>query len=320
MSGTSLMLQPLPPFLPEIVYSAVIKSLDAGELSIQERIKMLLDLPNDKLAILVPPGLPLLPVVDNDLIPGNLNFAQVSSKETPSVSLPGRTWCEEVLVGDCQFDVSFLISHLYSDAEYRQQASIFKFMLGPRVTNVSKTFCESVNKTLGDNGKKVLQAYDITSDLSDDEGLYRILKFCTDISFFAPAIALAKGWPGNAHVYHFNEPNPWDGAWKGEAGHVLDVAYLFQNYNDFLDEAQRQVAVQFAGDFIKFMNGKVGWPAFGAKEGAQVYGPSGKGFTSDYVEGVAASASGRKNTVYELAKDIGLDNLAGAWGAFLTGK
>jgi carboxylesterase type B len=193
-------------------------------------------------------------------------------------------------------------------------------MLGPRVTNVSKTFCESVNKTLGDNGKKVLQAYDITSDLSDDEGLYRILQFCTDISFFAPAIALAKGWPGNAHVYHFNEPNPWDGAWKGEAGHVLDVAYLFQNYNDFLDEAQRQVAVQFAGDFIKFMNGKVGWPAFGAKEGAQVYGPSGKGFTSDYVEGVAASASGRKNTVYELAKDIGLDNLAGAWGAFLTGK
>jgi hypothetical protein len=118
MSGTSLMLQPLPPFLPEIVYSAVIKSLGAEELSNQDRIKMLLDLPNDKLAILVPPGLPLLPVVDNDLIPGNLNFAQVSSKETPSVSLPGRTWCEEVLVGDCQFDVSFLISHLYPGAEY----------------------------------------------------------------------------------------------------------------------------------------------------------------------------------------------------------
>ncbi len=98
------------------------------------------------------------------------------------------------------------------------------------------------------------------------------------------------------------------------------MAYLFQNYNDFLDEAQRQVAVQFAGDFIKFMNGKVGWPAFGAREGAQVYGPSGKGFNSEYVEGITASASGRKNTVYELAEDIGLDNLAGAWGAFLTGK
>jgi hypothetical protein len=104
------MLQPLPPFLPEIVYSAVIKSLDAEDLSSEERIKKLLDLPNDKLAILVPPGLPLLPVVDNEIIPGNLNFDQVSSKETPSVSLPGRTWCEEVLVGDCQFDVSFLRS------------------------------------------------------------------------------------------------------------------------------------------------------------------------------------------------------------------
>ncbi len=66
-------------------------------------------------------------------------------------------------------------------------------MLGPRVTGVSKTFCDSVNKTLGENAEKVLQAYDITSDLSDDEGLYTILKFSTDISFFAPAIALAKG-------------------------------------------------------------------------------------------------------------------------------
>lgn len=193
-------------------------------------------------------------------------------------------------------------------------------MLGPRTAGVAKTFCDSIHKTLGDSSNKVLDAYGINPNLSDDEGLYKILKFSTDINFFAPAIAIAKGWPGKSFVYHFNEPNPWDGAWKGEAGHVLDVAYLFQNYNEFLDEAQRQVAVTFAGDFIKFMNGKSAWATFGSKEGAQCYGPSGKGFTAEFVEGVATEKSGRRNTIYELAEDFGLGSLAGAWSAFFTGQ
>jgi len=192
-------------------------------------------------------------------------------------------------------------------------------MLGPRTAGVAKAFCDSVHKTLGDNGQKVLEAYNINPNQSDKDGLYNILKFATDISFFAPAIAFAQGWPGKAYVYHFDEPNPWDGEWKGEAGHVIDIAYLFQNYNDFLDEAQRQVAVSFAGDFIKFMNGKSAWTSFGLQEGAQVYGPSGKGFTSDFVEGIATEKSGRRHTIYELADDLGLDALDGAWSAFFTG-
>jgi hypothetical protein len=193
-------------------------------------------------------------------------------------------------------------------------------MLGPRIVGVAKAFCDSIHKTLGDNGNKVLDAYGISPNLSDDEGLYKILKFSTDINFFAPAIAIARSWPGKSFVYHFNEPNPWDGAWKGKAGHVLDVAYLFQNYNEFLDEGQRRVAITFAGDFIKFMNGKSAWAPFGSKEGAQCYGPSGKGVISEYVEGVATEKSGRRNTIYELAENIGLDGLAGAWSPFFTGQ
>lgn len=99
-------MQPLPPPVSEFVYSVAIKSLGAEELSSKERIQKLLDLPADQLATFLPPGLPLMPIVDNDLIPGNLNFGEVSSKEDPAVPMPGRKWCEELLVGDCQFDVS----------------------------------------------------------------------------------------------------------------------------------------------------------------------------------------------------------------------
>jgi hypothetical protein len=106
MSGTPLMLQPLPSPVGDFVYSNVIKSLDAESLSSQGRIQKLLDLSNEALATLVPPSLPLLPIVDGEIIPGNINFAEISSKEGPSVSIPGRRWCEELLIGDCQFDVS----------------------------------------------------------------------------------------------------------------------------------------------------------------------------------------------------------------------
>ena len=203
---------------------------------------------------------------------------------------------------------------------YLRQGTIFKFMLGPRAVGATKAFCASIRKSLGKDAANVLDAYGIDEDRSDTDGLYNILSFVNDVSFFAPVIALARGWPGKAYVYHFNEPNPWEGEWEGETGHVLDVAYLFQNFNEFMDPAQKEVATQFAGDFIKFMYGKSAWAPFGTKEGAQVYGPSGKGVASQYIEGVAADMSGRRNHIYELAASIPLHELAGAWIAFFTGS
>jgi len=109
MSGTALIISPLPPQVPEFVYANAMKSLGAQELSSQERIQKLLDLPAQDLASLIPPSLPLMPVTDGDLLPGPVNFEQMSSKEDPSgVPMPGRQWCEELLIGDCQFDVCFL--------------------------------------------------------------------------------------------------------------------------------------------------------------------------------------------------------------------
>jgi len=108
MSGTALMLQPLPLPVSELVYSNVIKSLGAEDLSSQERIKKLLDLPNEELVTLVPPNLPLLPIVDGGVIAGNFSYAEISSKEGTAISMPERSWCEELLIGDCQFDVSSL--------------------------------------------------------------------------------------------------------------------------------------------------------------------------------------------------------------------
>jgi hypothetical protein len=196
-------------------------------------------------------------------------------------------------------------------------------MLGPRTINIAKGFCDSIEKSLSSHpsgAEKLRNAYGITPELSDPVALRNVLQFATDIGFFAPAITFAQGWPGRSYLYHFNEGNPWDGQWKGDATHVLDIAYVFQNYNQDLEPPQKEVAVRFASDFIKFMNGKLECKPFQEVEGALVYGPSANGNCAQYVEGIASEKSGRNDTILKLAMDIGLEDLAAAWGNFLQGN
>jgi carboxylesterase type B len=200
-------------------------------------------------------------------------------------------------------------------------------MLAHRKVGIAQSFSKSIKKSLAHrplHAKTLLQAYGITPNLPDQIALHSILAFGTDIEFFAPAISLAKGWRGNAYVYHFNEPNPWDGEWKGEATHILDVAFLFQNYNEFLPPSQKDMAVKFASDFIQFVNGEAPWAVFETdNQGAMVYGPSLERISavwSSYVEGKPKQQSGRTSTIFKLGEGIPLDELSAAWGDFLAGE
>lgn len=62
-----------------------------------------------------------------------------------------------------------------------------------------------------------------------------------------------------AFLCRFNCPNPWDGAWKGHATHILDLAFLLLNYNQYLSKGQQQAAERFADDVIACARG----PALG---------------------------------------------------------
>jgi hypothetical protein len=107
MSGNTLMMRPLPPPLSEFVYSSIMQNLGLGALSSTDRITALFKVPVPKIIEAGASGLPLLPVVDSDSVPCAPTFAQVGSKvEDPALSMPGRSWCKELLIGDCQFDVS----------------------------------------------------------------------------------------------------------------------------------------------------------------------------------------------------------------------
>jgi hypothetical protein len=56
-----------------------------------------------------PPGTPLHPVVDGDIIPTGATFRDIVDRQ--SSSIPGKHWCKSLLIGDNPMDVLVLKSH-----------------------------------------------------------------------------------------------------------------------------------------------------------------------------------------------------------------
>lgn len=310
--GAVLLMPPIPLDVAESSYEKVIQVFGLSDKSPEERIKALLGVPLDDLWQKVPMGTPLLPVMDGEIVPGQVSFDSVSSREeSASFPMPGRKWCESLMIGESQLD-----------------ANILAYMgLDQRNPGIAQKFTDSVQKTLASHSEaatELLSSYDITPTTPDDDALLSILRFASEISFYAPARAFAKGWPGKFYLYHFNEGIPWPGRFQGEAGHILDVAYLFQNYNEHLSDGQRKVARAYAEDFIKFVNGEDPWRAVG-REGAgemnaRVYGPSSDGVTSRYVEDGAPNKVGRNERLLKLGETFGLDNIMAAFQNFFQGR
>ncbi|PYI31977.1 carboxylesterase [Aspergillus indologenus CBS 114.80] len=167
--------------------------------------------------------------------------------------------------------------------------------------------------------------YGITKDLDDEHAFLAILEFLNDVYMFAPSVASAQGWKGRAFVYYFNEGNPWDGAWKGRAGHILDLAYLFQNFREFMSPAQQKVGSAIAEDFFKFCHGIQPWPPVvdGNLEGgftARVYGPSSQEPAAQQVHRPFGGESQRRPTIFDLGDKVSLDDLSRIATMFTAGQ
>ena len=152
------------------------------------------------------------------------------------------------------------------------------YMLMGRKDHIGSHFRTSISASLTSfpgQAQQLFDAYNIHEDTPDDQAIRSCLGFCTDIAFYASAATITKAWPSQAYLYHFNVPNPWDGPNKGEVSHILDVAFLFQNFNQYLTKDLSAVARKFALHFISFVNGREPYPPqLHDRPGVQVYGSS----------------------------------------------
>jgi carboxylesterase type B len=198
--------------------------------------------------------------------------------------------------------------------------------MGPPKPGLVSRFKDCFERFLGPNDAlSVMVAYNITDSASEEEATMGIWKFGNDINFLAPVLVYAHGWDQDAYIYFFNEPNEWEGPWKGYANHILDVAYLFQNYNEALTEHQRETANTFGKDLIQFANAQSPWPVFNfaAKDlNAKVYGAKDLQQARARVEIIPGpnSRSERRQTIFQLSLSVPLTILSAAWGSFMSGN
>lgn len=201
------------------------------------------------------------------------------------------------------------------------QGAIFQLALGHRQQGIAKALEMSLKRNIPNQDQDIdslLSEYNISSSTSDSAAYQSVLELANDILFYLSGDAFARHFPGTTYVYHLNEPNPWDGPFKGQATHILDVALLFRNFDHELPAEAKEVGHAYGDSIIKFVSGQVPWQATSqSKPVAQVFGhDAGTGaLRIDVSEKV-----GRRSTVFKYKDTIGWDTLNDAFGAFLAGR
>lgn len=180
-----------------------------------------------------------------------------------------------------------------------------------------------------DTATAVIAAYGLDDDsiATTQNSTERVLNFGNDVCFAVAAQAFARAWSNAGHeafLYRFNCPNPWNGAWKGYATHILDLAFLLLNYNEYLSQGQRQNAERFAKDVITFVHGGEPWMAYrsGIQEGSMVYDAPAEGDLdrSEYVGWETPQLTGRRDIMQRIDDPGLLDRLMEGWQLFMAQK
>ncbi|KAL4898094.1 Alpha/Beta hydrolase protein [Aspergillus ambiguus] len=299
MSGSYFLMQCLPYDVHEKNYQQAIAALGLTNASPDERVKTLLEMPGQDLIGKLPPSVLAAPAVDGDMVSSVGSFAETADR---SSSVPkGKEWCKDLMIGDAQMDAS-IMSILMPNAKY----------------GCAKKFITAMNTALSSHpniAQEMLNKYGLAEDTEDEQAFAAVLNYINDISFFAPVLTFAQGWRGNSYVYYFNEGNPWDGPWKDRAAHILDLAYLFQNFREFMTPAQQNVATAFAEDFFKFCHGIAPWPSASGGDietgfKARSYGPSSGSPTMGVVSQPYGGDTQRRQTLFEYREQVSFDDLA----------
>lgn len=296
MSGSEMLARPSSLSKADEGYATVLKTLSLDSLSPEERVSKLSSYPGMDLLAKLGRSVSFGPVLDNDVVSINSTF---SSLPSGSETYPASKWCESLMIGDCAFD-----------------GSINALFTAHRKAGIASAFTKVVEKTIPTHAAKLLDMYKIKSTTSDEEAFVSFLRFANDINFYAPTLAYAEGWSKDhpVYMYRFNAKNPWEGQWKGEANHILDVAFLFQNYNDHLSTEHRKSAKEFAMAFLKFVNGQAPCDAWKKGTGvAMVIGEEGLDVKKDEPTLVE-----RRGAFVSLGEEIGFDKLREVWGAFVA--
>ncbi|KAF5641409.1 para-nitrobenzyl esterase [Fusarium sp. NRRL 52700] len=294
LSGNNLAVPSSPKHVAHEAYEAVLQRLGINStLSSEDQVTALIAVSPEDILSKIPMSVPLQPVVETDQLP---SFRSVETH------LPSAQNRPPLMIGSTDFDaVVFEVLGLFAG----------------RDPGLAQSFARSLIKAIPEEHhaklERLLSLYEISEEQEDDKARVKILQFGTDLKYFATSRHYANLWPSRSWLYYFNESNPWDGPHKGRSAHCLDIAYLFLNFNHVMNESQKKTATDFARDVISFTNMEEPWSEFHASKDLRVYETLAE--NQESADGLRIAA-GPSEEVQSLWSEIGLDNLAQAWGAY----
>ncbi|KAG8631488.1 hypothetical protein KVT40_000628 [Elsinoe batatas] len=296
MSGTDVAVKGVPPFVGEMIWNKAVEVLELKG-SGEEKVKQLLAM--EGLDMLGKAGMAVqtMPIVDGEVIKTGTTYEMLQQQGT----IPGTKWCEAFMIGDCGFDGNIMFLHL-----------------GRHKQGIASKFIANAEKTLSaGSAKRLVDIYGLDPSTEDEKAFLQVLRFANDIAFYAPTKAYASHFAAagkDTFVYRFNAPNPWPGQFHGEATHILDIAYLFQNFNEVLpSNKEREVARRMAEVFIDFTVGKAPVEKR-TKEGGKaiVFGKESVDVVDDLPE-----MTDRRKAFEDLGNEIGFSKLDGTLGSLM---
>ncbi|KAB5580885.1 Alpha/Beta hydrolase protein [Coniochaeta sp. 2T2.1] len=322
MSGTSLIKAKQPEAAERSFKTAMqlFSSSEPGTVpsSNEAQVRRLLTAPMDEIRDKIGRKVPLGPLVDGGLIPRATSYALMADDAEAAKLFPGMQWCRRIMIGDCQMDGNAYAPRLASRSD----------ILPKTLTAHLAAALDSVDPSLT---QAIISGYNLPTAATANtfESTKPVLDLATDICWSVGARSFARSWSSStitnekkAFLYRFNVPNPWDGAWKGHATHILDIAFVLQNYREYLAPGQQKAGELFGRHVIAFVNGDVPWPAYGdgGRPGAYVYfaPEEGEEDASCYVEDEAHERTGRRGLLQGVRPEV-LDRVMGAWEMCMKG-
>jgi hypothetical protein len=114
MSGSSLLIQALPYEIHEENYKKAMAALGLEDASAEDRTKALLEMPGQELVTKLPPSIQYVPALDSDIVVSGVTHSEVSNIE--SKVIPGKDWCQDLLIGDAEVDVCWALISVAASA------------------------------------------------------------------------------------------------------------------------------------------------------------------------------------------------------------
>ncbi|KAJ4986321.1 para-nitrobenzyl esterase [Stagonosporopsis vannaccii] len=229
MSGDVSLRRPRTAAWQDALLGANLKHLGLEIHNLTEALERLYELPAAEIVQTIPLVQHWSPTLDHRFLPG-------LREEDFYIE---NTWCKYVMIGEMAHDGTILRSRYLDDPQAREKT------------------LHACDKILGASMSCELQNL---YDLSADEPYLGMLKFISELRFYLPVVAAARGlkFPESVQVqeYHMDQTNPFEGDFHGVASHALDVGYLLRNFDPWLDEAGSNFGKKMLRLWVNFAYGE----------------------------------------------------------------